>query len=617
MAPYLGSDESGDEYGNVEDDDLLLAESAASNPRATSIPKRKQPKDLFDDTSSKRIRTSDDPTALVLAKRILKNTWRFADFRLKQQVVITRLIQGDSAVVIFPTGGGKSLVYQVPALAFNDYDELCGRSAGGGVTLVVSPLIALMKDQVDALRKRGVAAAALDSTQNRESYLDTQKKLRSGDLKLLYVAPEKLNNEGFIEMINAIKIRLLAIDEAHCISQWGHAFRPDYLKIARFAKEIRAERVLCLTATIVATIAFGMGIDKPDIRNVIHYAIPKSLEGYSQEIGRAGRDGFSSMCMIYLCADDFALMEQWCHADVPSFRSIQGLVGEILETHQYAKPGEVIERNLNDESKDWDIKKSTLDNLNAQLELRFELFRSITPKFSNYKYVKLASFERAASDGSEATKALRAVSTTAKKWTNVDVDSAATIGGFPRGHAVSKLQEWHNCGAIELQPSGVVNRFRILKEFPNNEKARNSIIDDLYERVKERERDEMARISQVVDLITARSCLSRGLAKHFGDEDSVPKAGCGHCSFCETKQPVPFSQDDRRNRRGRIDDRKFQAILAATSIRDDPRFLARVSFGIGSPRVTAQKLGKHSVFGSMEDCDFGELVQRFEEVCKS
>jgi superfamily II DNA helicase RecQ len=123
--------------------------------------------------------------------------------------------------------------------------------AEGGITLVVSPLLALMKDQVDALKRLGISAEAMDSTKSREQYLDTVDAMREGNLDILYCAPERLNNEGFVASMASVKggVRLLAVDEAHCISEWGHAFRPDYLKVARFAKEIQAERVVCLTAT--------------------------------------------------------------------------------------------------------------------------------------------------------------------------------------------------------------------------------------------------------------------------------------------------------------------------------------------------------------------------------
>lgn len=467
-----------DSFDDIDDEDLLQAElKPVTQP--TDV-KRAGSSDFNGAQNDKRHKANgnDDESdydadfARSLARTILRDTWGFEQFKLKQEAAITTLIQGGSACVIFPTGGGKSLVYQIPALAFDSFDRHCGRATGGGMALVVSPLIALMKDQVDALRRNNVAAAALDSSQSREAWLDTSEKIRRDKLKILYVAPERLNNEAFVQMIKHVKIRLVAIDEAHCVSEWGHSFRPDYLKVARFVHEIKAERTLCLTATatlkvgddicaafdipnegvfrttsyrpnlhllaqsfqksnekmpalkellaskpgptivyvhthdetelvakglksagfsampyhagmsnelrtstqeafmgsanmvVCATIAFGMGIDKSNIRNVVHYAIPKSLEGYSQEIGRAGRDERESTCMIFLCAADISTIEQWARADVPSLRSVQGLVGQIFDDNKSAREGETIERNLHEEGRVWDIRVGSTNRKN-------------------------------------------------------------------------------------------------------------------------------------------------------------------------------------------------------------------------------------------------------------
>lgn len=171
-----------------------------------------------------------------------------------------------------------------------------------------------------------------------------------------------------------------------------------------------------------------------------------------------------------------------------------------------------------------------------------------------------------------------------------------------REDAVRKLQQWNDSGAIELKPSGVVARFRIVQKLPQAEEAKNNLINDIYAQMEAREKEDMARVEAVIDLITSNKCLSRELAGHFGDDSSVPKDGCGHCQTCLGKSKIYYH--GTRDCKGRVDAKRTKAILSNCSIRDDARFLARLAFGISSPRITSEKLGKHPVFGSMDDCDF-------------
>ena len=185
--------------------------------------------------------------------QLLQQHFGFSEFRPGQLDVINALVNKGAALAVFPTGGGKSLCYQLPALVFE------------GVTVVVSPLIALMKDQIDFLRAHGIAASRLDSSLSADEAREVGEQVRTGELRLLYVAPERFNNERFLALMKAANISLFAVDEAHCISEWGHNFRPDYLKIAEIAREIAAERVLALTATatpeVAADIRKAFGID--------------------------------------------------------------------------------------------------------------------------------------------------------------------------------------------------------------------------------------------------------------------------------------------------------------------------------------------------------------------
>jgi superfamily II DNA helicase RecQ len=594
-------------------------------------------------------------------------------------------------------------------------------SQSNGVTLVISPLIALMKDQVDALLIRGIKAAVLNSSVSRDLYLATQEDLRNGKLDLLYCAPERLNSEGFIASLKDIPggIRMLAVDEAHCISEWGHSFRPDYLKIARFAKEANVERVICLTATatekvaedvrnafaipedglfrttmyrpnlrllaesnpkgtdykaklvthlkkypgptivyvtlqkhtetlaaelvqrgfparpyhagmttelrsktqddflpsktmiVVATIAFGMGIDKPDIRNIVHFDIPDSIESYSQQIGRAGRDGKPSVCMFYLATKDFHLRNIFTYGARPSLRSLKLLLSQLCSFDRCTlKVGDTFQIALLALSKECDINAVVLSIIFAQLELHYGLFRAAGTLYATYKYAP-KNTQHIANDTTPAAQAIKRASVKAQKWTHVAVDDLAKATGIDRTELVRTLNRWNENGAIELKCEGVQNIFRLERALPSNQREIDDIARQLDDSMGATEHANILRTKALIDLITDTACFSRALADYFGETGSSAPEQCGHCTWCETQTQVVLPNEPPLP----PDPAKVMKVLEKIDVRDDPRFLAKVAFGIKSPRGTLLKVQSSGVFESMNVCDFGELLETFTKAC--
>ncbi|KXX78237.1 ATP-dependent DNA helicase RecQ [Madurella mycetomatis] len=647
--PFSGGESDGD-YWTAESDAENIVPSTETSPL-----KRKNPREPVGppDKRARRLAPGDpiqedEAQRLIVLNKILKEKFRHTSFRHQQREVIQSVLDGNNTLVVFPTGAGKSLCFQIPALAFVEFDDE-SRRGKHGITVVISPLLALIKDQVDSLKKKGIAAGALDSTQTAEEYRQTHAAIKAGTLRIVYCSPEKLNTKGFARRLKQTPggVRLVAVDEAHCVSEWGHAFRPDYLKVARFVKQVEAERVICLTATataavtesiceafqidkgfqvapehgegipaqsellvdscngqisdrrsdgplpalqimraehensgnvfrtlphrsnlwlgvehtegyegkiarairyvqqnpgptiiyalfvkqvdditqrlkkagyraesfyarmpiaqkrqtqeafmageiriIVCTVAFGLGVDKADIRNIIQIGLPRSVEEYSQQCGRAGRDGLPAKCVLYIQPDDYELRKKLEISGFPSKEAVRALLKNLFEIRCRAlEAGNILTINQHEQvNKSFDKKKRidawTIEYVYAALELRFGILHHL-----------------------------------------------------PRREAAGQMRD---DAASYLEQYGYNAKFR-LRVAPRDVNV-NQVAQDIWSEMKTRLDERIWRAAQMMQLASGKRCIALGLAEHFGAGLPGGALSCGNCSVCARHVGVPPPQ---------------------------------------------------------------------------
>jgi hypothetical protein len=339
-----------------------------------------------------------------------------------------------------------------------------------------------------------------------------------------------------------------------------------------------------------------------DIRNIIHWDLSATVEEYTQQIGRAGRDGETSHCMFYICPDDFYIRENFARGDLPSRRSLKGLLEDIFNENAASLPEDaIIKANHYAQSKAFDVRLGPLGIIYAALELRFGLIRAITPEYTQYSFESMPRYYQVLkADKSKEVKAIFSNAVKKAKYHHIDVTGVAEALGLLRIDLVNKLNELDENGCIKLKASGVHHRYRILSPLPSTDGAIDELVDKLYADLEFREEEAIRRTQQVADLITGAKCFALALAEHFGMRLPGGKLKCGHCQFCITGKRVVLPPTMPKP----VYIAGIKEILRVCNVRDDPRFLARVAFGIKSPRVMQLGLDKSPVFRSLADHDF-------------